>query len=48
MPQGLIYTSGLHHATILCNIAKQHGQSAILGVSVLQIADTAFSTIGIK
>ena len=48
VPQTFVNTSGLYHATVLCDITKEHGQSAILGVSVFEVANTTIGTIGIK
>ena len=48
VPQTFVNTCGLHHATILSDITKEHGQSAILGVSVFKVADATIGTIGIK
>jgi len=45
---GVIDTSGLHHATIQCDIAVQHGQAALGGEAMVVIADTALGAITIQ
>ena len=48
VPKAFVNASGLHNTTVLSDITKEHGQSAILGVSVFEVADATIGTIGIK
>ena len=48
VPQALIYTGGLHHAAVLGNVAKEHRQSAVLGVSMFKVADATVGTVLVK
>ena len=48
MPKRLVYAGGLHHATVLGNIAKEHSQSAIAGVSMGHVADAARLAVGVE
>ena len=47
MPEHWVNAGCLHYATVLGDIAKEHCQSAILGVSMLKIADTTLSAVGV-
>ena len=48
VPQRLIDASSLHDTAILCDITKEHGQSAILRIGMFEVADATLSTIGIE
>ena len=48
MPEHWVYSSCLHYATILGDVAEEHCQSAILGVGMLEVADTTLGAIGVK
>ena len=48
MPDAFIHTCGLHHATVLRDVAKEYGQATILGIGMLQRADAAVFAVGIE
>ena len=48
MPQALVNASRLDHTAILGDVAKEYSQAAILGIGVLQVANTTIGTIGIE
>ena len=48
LPDTPIHTSRFDHATIQCDIPFQDSQAAVLGISMLDIADTSGDTVGIQ
>ncbi len=44
----LIHTGSLHHTAVLCDIALEHSESAILDIGMFHIADTACGTVSVK
>ena len=48
MPQTLVNTGCFYHTTVLCDISEKHGQSAILGVDMCDITDTAIGTVCVE
>lgn len=47
MPKLRSHAGRLHHATVLGDVSKQHGQSAILGIRVLQVANATVLPVGV-
>ena len=48
VPKHWVYARSLHHTTILGDVAEEHCQATILGVSMLQVADTALLAVGVE
>ena len=48
LPQTLVHSGSLDHATVLSNISKEHGETAVLGVSVFEVTDATVGTVGVK
>ena len=48
MPQSLIDTGSLHDTAVLGNIAKEHCQTTVLGIGMLDVTNTTVGTIGIQ
>ena len=48
MEDGLVHARGLHYAAVLCQVALEHGQAAVLGIGVGHVADAALGAICIE
>ena len=48
VPQGFIHTGSLHHAAVLSDVAEEHGQSTILGVGMLKVADATVGAVSVQ
>src|SRR5574344_424079 len=48
LPNTLVNPGSFNYATVLGNITKQHSESAILRICMLNITDTSFRTVGIE
>ena len=48
VPQRLVDAGGLHNAAVLRNVAEEHGQSAILCIGMLQVANATLAAIGVE
>jgi alpha-L-arabinofuranosidase len=48
VPKHWVNTGSLHNATILGDVTEEHCQTAILGVSMLQVADTTVFSVCIE
>ena len=48
MPEHWVYAGCLHYATVLGDVTEEHCQSTILGVGMLQVADTTLGTVGVE
>ena len=48
VPEALVNACRLHHTAVLGNVAEENGQSAVLGVSMRNVAYATFSTVGVQ
>ena len=48
MPQFLVNTGGFYHTAVLGDVSEENGKTAILGVSMLQVADTTVFAVFIQ
>ena len=48
LPDAFVHSGSLHYTTVLGDVTLQYGQSAILAISVLQVADATVGTVSIE